>query len=127
MITRAELKYSTEHVWVKTEGNIAIVGITEHAQNALGDIVFVDLPMSKDKVTAGGTFGTVESAKVTSDLYVPVSGTIVEINEALLDHPEAINQKPYDSWMIKVEMSQPGELVELLDAQAYQDYCATEA
>ena len=127
LLIPAELKYSKEHEWIKTEGNIAVIGITEHAQDALGDIVFVDLPTVGDKVSADGIFGVVESAKAASDLYVPVSGTVIEINEELLDTPEIINKKPYGAWMIKVEMSEPGELDKLLDAQAYQEFCANEA
>ena len=120
--------YSREHEWVINNGDgTVIVGITDYAQEMLTDIVFVDLPTVGDKVSADGIFGVVESAKAASDLYVPVSGTVIEINEALLDTPEIINKKPYDAWMIKVEMSEPVESVELLDAQAYQEFCANEA
>jgi len=124
---RDELLYSTEHVWVKVVGDTAVIGITDHAQDALGKIVFIELPMEGDEIAAADTFGVVESAKATSDLYAPVSGTIIAVNEDLLDLPEIINKKPYESWLIKVDMGDPDELSEMLDAQAYEDFCAKEA
>ncbi|MCL6598423.1 MAG: glycine cleavage system protein GcvH [Alicyclobacillus macrosporangiidus] len=117
----ADLKYSKEHEWVRVEGNRAYVGITDFAQDELGDIVFVELPEVGAQVTANETFGTVESVKTVSDLFAPVSGKVVEVNGALADNPEKVNESPYgDGWMIVVEMSNPEELNQLLDAAGYQ-------
>ncbi|SFV05601.1 glycine cleavage system protein GcvH [Alicyclobacillus macrosporangiidus] len=117
----ADLKYSKEHEWVRVEGNRAYVGITDFAQDELGDIVFVELPEVGAQVTANETFGTVESVKTVSDLFAPVSGKVVEVNAALADNPERVNESPYgDGWMIVIEMSNPEELNELLDAAGYQ-------
>jgi len=119
----AELKYSKEHEWVRVEGNRAIIGITEFAQGELGDIVFVELPEAGTDVAENATFGTVESVKTVSDLYAPVSGTIVEVNAALVDSPEKVNEAPYgDGWMIVVEMSNPSELDNLLSADQYNEF-----
>ncbi|MDQ0188491.1 glycine cleavage system protein GcvH [Alicyclobacillus cycloheptanicus] len=115
------LKYSKEHEWVRVEGSKAYIGITDFAQDELGDIVFVELPAVGTQVTAGETFGTVESVKTVSDLFAPVSGKVVEVNQALEDAPEKVNQSPYeDGWMIVVEMSNADELSALLDAQGYR-------
>lgn len=117
----ADLKYSKEHEWVRVEGNRAYVGITDFAQDELGDIVFVELPEVGAQVTANETFGTVESVKTVSDLFAPVSGKVVEVNGALADNPEKVNESPYgDGWMIVVEMSNAEELNQLLDAAGYQ-------
>jgi len=117
----AELKYSTEHEWVRVEGNHARVGITDYAQSELGDVVYVDLPEVGTEVQKGSVFGSVESVKAVSDLYAPVSGRVVEVNESLKDAPERINSSPYgDGWMIVVEMRDPSEIAELLDADAYR-------
>lgn len=117
----ADLKYSKEHEWVRVEGNRAYVGITDFAQDELGDIVFVELPEVGAQVTANETFGTVESVKTVSDLFAPVSGKVVEVNAVLADNPERVNESPYgDGWMIVIEMSNPEELNELLDAAGYQ-------
>ncbi|MBT9253646.1 MAG: glycine cleavage system protein GcvH [Brockia lithotrophica] len=117
----AELKYSTEHEWVRVEGNLARVGITDYAQSELGDVVYVDLPEVGTEIQKGSVFGSVESVKAVSDLYAPVSGRVVEVNESLKDAPERINSSPYgDGWMIVVEMRDPAELAELLDADAYR-------
>ncbi|WP_029420292.1 glycine cleavage system protein GcvH [Alicyclobacillus macrosporangiidus] len=117
----ADLKYSKEHEWVRVEGNRAYVGITDFAQDELGDIVFVELPEVGAQVTANETFGTVESVKTVSDLFAPVSGKVVEVNGALADNPEKVNESPYgDGWMIVIEMSNPEELNQLLDAAGYQ-------
>lgn len=117
-----ELKYSKEHEWVRVEGNKAFIGITDFAQSELGDIVFVELPESGDEVVQNSTFGTVESVKTVSDLYAPVSGKIVEVNESLADSPEKVNESPYgDGWMIAVEMKDPGELDNLLSAEQYAE------
>ena len=121
----AELKYSKSHEWVKMEGDVAVIGISDFAQNALGDVVFVNLPSVGDAVTAGAAFGDVESVKAVSDLVSPVSGEIVEVNEALADAPEALNSDPYGSWIIKVSGITDTE--ELLDADAYEAFCGEEA
>ncbi len=102
MEIRDELRYSEDHEWVLVEGDVAIVGITDYAQNELGDLVFVNLPEEGDEVAAGETFADVESVKAVSDVLSPVSGTVAEINEELLDSPEKINEAPYDAWFIKV-------------------------
>lgn len=122
-----ELKYTEEHEWVMVEGDLAIIGITDFAQDALGDVVFVELPEVGTAVTAGKAFGVVESVKAVSDVYAPVSGTIEEINEELPDAPEVINTSPYgDGWMIKVRISDAKELDALMDAAAYQAHIAEE-
>lgn len=119
-----ELFYSKSHEWVKLEGDCAWIGITDFAQDALGDLVYVNLPEMGDEVTAGETFADVESVKAVSDIYSPVTGTVAEINEALLDAPETINQSPYEAWLIKVEGVTDKE--ELLSAAAYQEMVETE-
>ncbi|AQS58351.1 glycine cleavage system protein GcvH [Desulforamulus ferrireducens] len=117
----AGLKYSKEHEWVRVEGNRAVIGITDFAQDSLGDIVFVELPSVGDSLEADDTFGVVESVKTASDLYAPVSGKVVEVNEALADAPEMVNQDPYgQGWMIIVEMSDETQLDNLLDVEQYQ-------
>ena len=121
----AELKYSKDHEWVKFEGDIAIIGISDFAQDALGDVVFVNLPGEGDEATAGEAFGDVESVKAVSDLVSPVSGTIIAVNEELADAPEMLNSDPYGAWIIKVEGVTAQE--ELLDAAAYEAFCAEEA
>lgn len=116
----ANRKYSEEHEWVKVEGNRATVGITEFAQGELGDIVFVELPKVGDAITFGDPFGSVESVKTVSELYAPVSGKVVQVNEALNDSPERINEAPYeDGWMIVVEMADPSELDKLWTPEKY--------
>jgi glycine cleavage system H protein len=122
-----ELKYTAEHEWVLVEGNLAVIGITDFAQDSLGDVVFVELPEVGSEVTTGKAFGVVESVKAVSDVYAPVSGTVEEINEELPDAPEILNTSPYgDGWMIKIRMSDPGELDGLMDAAAYQTHLAEE-
>ena len=121
----AELKYSNDHEWVRMDGDVAVVGVSDFAQDALGDLVFVNRPEVGDTVTAGEPFGDVESVKAVSDLLSPVSGTVCEINEELLDAPEKINEDPYGAWMIKVEGAEEGE--DLMDAAAYEEHCAAEA
>lgn len=119
-----ELQYTKSHEWVKLlDDGSALVGLDDYAQEQLGDLVFVNLPEAGDEVTAGEAFGDVESVKAVSDIYCPVSGTVAEINEELLDAPEAINQAPYDAWMIRVENISDRE--ELMDANSYQEYLAT--
>lgn len=119
-----ELKYSKSHEWVLMEDGIATIGITDFAQDALGDLVFVNLPEEGDEATAGEAFGDVESVKAVSDVMSPVSGIICAINADLLDAPEKLNEAPYDAWMIKVENITDTE--ELLDAAEYEAFCATE-
>ena len=117
-----DLRYTQEHEWVKIEGNKVRVGITDFAQNELGDIVFVELPEVGDTVTFNEPFGSVESVKTVSELYSPVSGTVVEINEALADSPEFVNESPYENaWMIVVELSNEAEVEALLTAEAYEE------
>ena len=114
------LRYSSDHEWVAVDGDVARVGITDYAQDALGDVVFVDLPATGDAVGAGTSFGEVESTKSVSDLFAPVSGTVVEVNGDLADSPEKLNEDPYgEGWIITITMSDPTELDGLLDAGAY--------
>ena len=117
------LYYSESHEYVKVEGDFAYVGITDYAQHALGNVVYVDMPEVDDEVEAGEDFGAVESVKAASDLISPVSGTVVEINEALEDKPELINEDAFENWIMKVEMSDKGELDNLMDAAAYEELC----
>ena len=124
MNVHAELKYSKSHEWVRMDGEIAVVGISDFAQDALGDVVFINLPTEGDAVTAGESFGDVESVKAVSDIISPVSGTICAVNEALADAPETLNSDPYGAWIIKVEGI--GGTEELLDAAAYEAHCAEE-
>lgn len=123
MKTVEGLYYSESHEWVKVDGEVAIIGITDFAQKAMGDIVYVDMPEVDDEVTAEEEFGAVESVKAASDLISPVSGTVTEINEALEDESGLLNQDPYENWIIKVQMSEPGELDRLMDAEAYAAFC----
>ena len=116
-----ELLYSKDHEWVKVDGNKAYIGITDYAQSSLGDIVFVELPAEGDDFSAHDTFGVVESVKAASDLYAPVSGTVVEINTALQDNPELLNADAYANWIIAVKLKNPEELKALLSAEAYAD------
>ena len=117
------LYYSESHEYVKVGGDFAYVGITDYAQHALGNVVYVDMPEVDDEVEAGEDFGAVESVKAASDLISPVSGTVVEINEALEDKPELINDDAFENWIMKVEMSDKGELDNLMDATAYEGIC----
>lgn len=114
------LKYSETHEWVKVEGDIATIGVTDFAQSEMGDITYVDMPEVDDEVSKDEEFGALESVKASSDLVCPVSGTVVENNAALEDAPELINQDPYENWIIKVKMSDPSELDALMDAAAYK-------
>ena len=120
----AELKYTKDHEWMVMEGDIAVIGISDFAQDALGDVVFINLPEVGDEVTAGESFGDVESVKAVSDVNSPVTGVIVAVNEDLADSPENLNSDPYGSWIIKVENITATE--ELLDAAAYEAFCAEE-
>jgi glycine cleavage system H protein len=119
----AECKYTKEHEWIRVEGDVAEIGITDYAQDSLGDIVFLELPEKGDEIEREGAFGVVESVKAVSDLYAPLSGTIEETNEPLADTPELINEHPYnDGWIIKIKMNNPSELDNLMDAKAYEAY-----
>lgn len=120
------LFYSESHEWVKVEGETAIIGISDHAQQAMGNIVYVDMPEEDDEVTANEDFGAVESVKAASDLISPVSGVVVEVNEALADAPELLNKDAYENWIIKVKMDDPEELKNLMDAAAYEKFCENE-
>jgi glycine cleavage system H protein len=122
----AEYKYTKEHEWINIDGSKGTVGITDYAQNSLGDIVFVDLPKVGDAVKAGEIFGSVESVKAVSDLYSPVTGTVTEINEALKDAPEKINADANATWMLKVDVSDPAEVNGLLSAADYEKFVAEE-
>ena len=121
-----ELYYSESHEYVRVEGEYGYVGITDYAQHALGNVVYVDMPEVDDEVEAGEDFGAVESVKAASDLISPVSGTVVEVNEALEDAPELINQDAFANWIIKVELSDKAELDNLMDAAAYEEHCKNE-
>jgi len=122
-----DLHYSKDHEWVRVEGNIAVVGITDYAQDSLGDVVYVEVPKVGDEFAANESFGSVESVKAVSEVFSPVSGEIVGVNEALADEPEKVNQDPYGAgWMIRVEMSNPGEVDSLLTAAEYEDFTKAE-
>ena len=117
------LYYSESHEYVRVEGEFGYVGITDYAQSQLGNVVYVDMPAEEDEVTAGEEFGAVESVKAASDLFSPVSGEVVEVNSALEDEPELINQDAFANWIMKVRLSDPSELEQLLDAEAYAKIC----
>jgi glycine cleavage system H protein len=118
----SELKYSKEHEWVKVDGDVVTIGITDFAQSELGDIVFVELPEEGDELTSGDSFGSVESVKTVSELYAPLSGKVVEVNDELEDSPEYVNESSYDkAWMVKVELTDKSQLDDLLDADAYSE------
>jgi glycine cleavage system H protein len=122
----ADFKYTKEHEWLKADGKTATIGITSYAQDSLGDIVFVDLPKVGAELTAGKTFGSVESVKAVSDLYAPASGTVTEVNTDLATAPEKINKDAHGSWMVKIELKNPGELSSLLSASDYEKFVAEE-
>ena len=118
-----DLHYSKDHEWVRVEGTVAVVGITDYAQDSLGDVVYVELPKPEDEFAANEAFGSVESVKAVSEVFSPVSGKVVGANEALADEPEKVNVDPYgEGWMIRVEMSNPGEVDSLLTAAEYEDF-----
>lgn len=124
----ADFRYTKEHEWIHVDGGVATIGITDHAQHELGDIVYVDLPKTGSGAEAGKTFGSVESVKAVSDIYAPVSGEIVEVNEGLATAPETLNQDPHGkAWLIKVRMSAPDELKQLMTAAEYQEYVGAES
>lgn len=121
------LYYSKEHEWVKVEGNLALIGISDHAQLGLGDVVYVELPEVDTELQAGDTLGVVESVKAASDVYTPVSGKVLRVNEELVDNPERINEDPYGSWMAELELSDSSELEGLLSLEEYKAWCLEEA
>jgi glycine cleavage system H protein len=122
------LKYSKEHQWIATEGSVATIGITDHAQDQLGEIVYIELPAVGDKVSKDDPLGVVESVKAVTDIYAPVSGTVVEINEDLPESPEIVNEDPYgDGWLVKVRISDENDFDDLLDNEEYEELIAKEA
>lgn len=123
----ADYRYTKEHEWIKVEGSSATIGITDHAQDSLGDIVFVELPKPGAEISAHKSFGTVESVKAVSELYAPVSGTVTEVNEELSTAPEKINSDAHGAWMIKVTLKDPAEANVLMDSAAYEKYVKEEA
>jgi glycine cleavage system H protein len=122
-----ELRYTKDHEWVKVDGNKAYIGVTDYAQKALGDIVFVELPEIDAEFKAEEAFGVVESVKAAADIYIPVSGKIVEINEEIIDDPALVNTDAFENWMVVVELSNMAEIDELLTAEEYEEHCSKEA
>jgi glycine cleavage system H protein len=123
-----DLHYSKDHEWVRVDGDQAIIGITDYAQNSLGDVVYVELPKAEDEFAANEPFGSVESVKAVSEVFTPIAGTVVKINEALGDEPETVNSDPYgEGWMIRLKMSNPGEVDSLLTAAEYEDFTKAES
>lgn len=120
------LFYTEDHEWIKVDGNKAQVGITDFAQKALGDIVFVELPEIDDEFSAGDTFGVIESVKAASDAYIPVDGKVTGANDAIVDDPALLNSDPYENWMIEVELSDKSQTEGLMDAEAYKEFCSKE-
>ncbi|MDK2867847.1 MAG: glycine cleavage system protein [Clostridiales bacterium] len=127
MKTVEGLYYSKDHEWLKIEGDTGIIGISDHAQHSLGDIVYVEVPEEDDHFDAGDSFGTIESVKAASDLLMPVGGTVLEVNESLEDEPGSVNSAPYESWIIKIKLDDVSELEALLDAAGYTAFCEEEA
>lgn len=122
-----DLHYSKDHEWVRVEGDIAIIGITDYAQDSLGDVVYVELPKPGDTFSANEAFGSVESVKAVSEMFTPVTGEVIEVNESLGDEPEKVNTDPYQNgWMIRLRMSNPGEVDSLLTAAEYEDFTKAE-
>ena len=116
----ADLKYTNEHEWIRVDGNLGTIGITDFAQQQLGDVVYVELPDVGSTITAGTVFGTIESVKAVSELFAPVTGEVSEINTSLKDRPDHVNSKPHETWMVKVKLANPGEITSLMDAAAYE-------
>ncbi|MGD0546731.1 MAG: glycine cleavage system protein GcvH [Terracidiphilus sp.] len=123
----ANYRYTREHEWIELTGNIGMIGITDYAQASLGDIVYVDAPKVGDVVTAHATFGSVESVKAVSDLFSPVTGVVVAVNEELKNNPGELNEKPHETWIIKIELADPAQFNALLDAAAYEAFIAEES
>ena len=123
-----DLHYSKDHEWVRVDGGEAIIGITDYAQNSLGDVVYVELPKASDEFAANEAFGSVESVKAVSEVFTPVAGTVTSINESLADEPETVNSDPYGKgWMIRIKMKNPGEVDSLLTAAEYEDFTKAES
>src|SRR5947209_14955116 len=123
-----DLNYSKDHEWVKVEGDVGTIGITDYAQNSLGDVVYVELPKPGESFSAHESFGSVESVKAVSEIFTPVSGEVVGVNESLQDEPEKVNNDPYgDAWMVKMRLSNPGEIDSLLTAAEYEDFTKAES
>jgi glycine cleavage system H protein len=123
-----DLHYSKDHEWVRVDGDVAIIGITDYAQNSLGDVVYVELPKTGDDFSANESFGSVESVKAVSEMFTPVSGAVVEVNQSLTDEPEKVNADPYgEGWMVRVRMASPGEVDSLLTAAEYEDFTKAES
>lgn len=120
------LFYTEDHDWIKVEGDVAIIGITDKAQEMLGDIVYVELPDADDDLSKEDSYGVVESVKAATDLIAPVSGTVVEVNESVVDSPESVNEDAFGAWLVKVKLSNKAELDELMDANAYEAFCNEE-
>jgi glycine cleavage system H protein len=126
--TPEDLNYTKDHEWVRVKGSEATVGITDHAQNQLGDVVYVELPKVSDKFEASEPFGSVESVKAVSEIYMPVSGSVIEVNDSLNDSPEQVNEDPYgDGWMIRIKIDNPAQVDALLTSIEYEDYIKEEA
>ena len=121
--TPENLSYTKEHEWVLIENDIATVGVTDFAQSSLGEVVFVELPEANSKLEKDQSFGVIESIKSVSDLYAPLSGEVIEVNQALSDQPELVNQNPYDSWLLKMKLSSRGEISALMSADQYAEHC----
>ncbi len=126
MTVSQDCKYTESHEWIKVEGNVGYVGISDYAQEQLGDIVFVELPEVGDEFSQGDCFAVVDSVKATSDIYMPVDGRIIEVNEALNDSPELLNEDAFANWIVKIEILDETQLDELLDAAAYEELCMRE-
>lgn len=123
-----DLHYSKDHEWVRVDGDQAIIGITDYAQNSLGDVVYVELPKAGDEFAANESFGSVESVKAVSEVFTPIAGSVVAINESLADEPETVNSDPYGTgWMIRLKMANPGEVDSLLTAAEYEDFTKAES
>jgi glycine cleavage system H protein len=116
----ADLKYTKEHEWIRVEGDTGTIGITDFAQQQLGDVVYVELPDVGSTITAGSVFGTIESVKAVSELFAPVTGEVIETNASLKDRPDHVNSKPHETWMVKVKLANPGETAALMDTAAYE-------
>ena len=120
-----DLKYTKDHEWIRINGDTADIGITDYAQQQLGDVVYVELPDVGRQLTAGESFGSIESVKAVSELFAPMGGQVIEVNPVLKDHPEAVNSKPHDSWMVRVRLSEPGATGSLLDSAGYERLVTT--
>jgi glycine cleavage system H protein len=117
-----DLRYTKEHEWIRVEGTTATIGITDYAQQQLGDVVFVELPDAGRTLSVGDAFGTIESVKAVSELFAPMSGEVLEVNPALRDHPEIVNSQPHEAWMVKIRLSDPAAASSLMDSSSYQAF-----